>query len=219
MKEGFRAKSSFFITFTYDTDHVPITNNGFMSLKKSDFQKFIKRLRKVHSGKKIVYFNVGEYGGKTNRPHYHAIMFNVDIDKVEKCWNLGFIHVGQVAEASIGYTLKYMMKESKIPMHKNDDRVPEFQHMSKGIGSNYLTPAMLKWHGADLENRMYCSIDGGKKIAMPRYYKNKIYTEEQRRLIGASMVVDTFYLQPEEKAINIEYSNRKIKKARLNEGL
>lgn len=35
---------------------------------------------------------------------------------------------------------------------------------------------MIKWHKADLNNRMYCTTSDGKKISMPRYYKNKLYT-------------------------------------------
>ncbi|QCS37348.1 replication initiation protein [Tortoise microvirus 89] len=43
---------------------------------------------------------------------------------------------------------------------------------------------MLKWHKSDLENRMYCQVEGNKKIAMPRYYKDKIYTELERERIA-----------------------------------
>lgn len=31
---------------------------------------------------------------------------------------------------------------------------------------------------------MYITIEGGKKISMPRYYKDKIYSEEERRIIA-----------------------------------
>lgn len=43
---------------------------------------------------------------------------------------------------------------------------------------------MLQWHEADMYNRMYLNLEGGKKCAMPRYYKDKIYTKEQREHIG-----------------------------------
>ncbi|QCS36935.1 replication initiation protein [Tortoise microvirus 29] len=70
--------SALFVTFTYNTEHVPITENGFMSLQKKDFQDFMKRLRKLHpQGKSIKYYAVGEYGSSSDRPHFHAIMFNV----------------------------------------------------------------------------------------------------------------------------------------------
>jgi len=181
VKEGERSLSALFVTLTYNTETVPITENGFMNLDKADVQKFMKRLRKL-SKQKLKYYVCGEYGTKRMRPHYHLIIFNADKEKVEQAWTLerrplGQIYIGDVNEASIGYTLKYMTKKGKIPMHFNDDRQKEFSLMSKGIGSNYLTKNMIKWHKNDIEKRMYCNILGNKKIAMPRYYKDKIYTE------------------------------------------
>lgn len=153
----------------------------------------------------IKYYTVGEYGGKYKRPHYHAIIFNADLKlmysktdiKIIKMsnfdgkaqvncfqWDKGFSSVGTVSGASIGYTLKYMCKARWKPMHSNDDRTREFSLMSKGLGDNYLSEASIKWHTAKLSERMYLSIEGGKKIAMPRYYKQKIYTDEQRNAIS-----------------------------------
>lgn len=43
---------------------------------------------------------------------------------------------------------------------------------------------MQYWHNADLLNRMYINIGDGKKAAMPRYYKQKIYTDDQRKEIS-----------------------------------
>lgn len=43
---------------------------------------------------------------------------------------------------------------------------------------------MVKWHKADIGNRMYITIEDGKKISMPRYYKNKIYHEEERKAVA-----------------------------------
>lgn len=178
--------SSHFITLTYDTKNVPITKNGFMQINKRDLQLFFKRLRKCNE-EKIRYYAVGEYGGKTNRPHYHIILFNAKIETVQPAWNLGEIHYGKVEGASVGYCLKYMSKKSKIPMHKNDDRQPEFGLMSKGLGKNYITDQMQKWHLQDPYQRMYVNLPGNQKISMPRYYKDKIYTEQQRKQIGVAV--------------------------------
>lgn len=179
MQEEKISSSAHFLTLTYGVDHVPITDKGYMTLCKDDFQKFMKRLRKEND-EKLKYYMCGEYGGKTWRPHYHVILFNVQIETVQKAWYLGQIHYGQVSEASVGYTLKYMFKASKIPQHKNDDRVKEFSLMSKGLGKNYLTEAMVNWHKADPVDRQYCNIGDGKKIAMPRYFKDKIFTQEEK---------------------------------------
>lgn len=47
---------------------------------------------------------------------------------------------------------------------------------------------MVAWHKADLENRMYCNLPGGKKISMPRYYKEKIYESWERKLAGSTQL-------------------------------
>lgn len=179
-----------FITLTYATDHVPITAKGFMSLCKRDVQLFFKRLRKAHGrNHRLRYYTCGEYGGTTFRPHYHALVFNVNIELIQPAWGLGNVHYGHVESASIGYTLKYMNKPGKIPLHANDDRAPEFALMSKRLGANYLSDAIRNYHRADLANRMYLTTLDGVKLAMPRYYKLKLYDEYDRFIIGQSQSV------------------------------
>ena len=56
--------------------------------------------------------------------------------------------------------------------------------MSKRLGDNYITKQMIKWHKQDLEKRMYVNILDNKKIAMPRYYKDKIYNEIEKDKIA-----------------------------------
>lgn len=188
MQEDKIAQTAYFVTLTYDNDHVPISAKRYMTLRKKDVQEFMKRLR-YYSPKtpKIKYYAVGEYGSDTKRPHYHIILFNAEPLHVEQAWTAGQCFFGTVAGASVGYTLKYVSKKGQIPVHANDDRVPEFALMSKRLGANYLTPQMKRWHEEDILNRMYLNIEGGKKICMPRYYKDQLYTKEQRQHIGAHL--------------------------------
>lgn len=211
MQEAKVSQSAHFITLTYDTKHAPITNSGFMSLDKRDVQLFFKRLRKSpgNSGSKIRYYLAGEYGGKTMRPHYHIILYNADITTISPAWEKGHIHYGTVEGASIGYTLKYISKGKTVPRHAKDDRQPEFALMSKGLGKNYLTDAMIAWHKKDLQNRMYCTIEDGKKISMPRYYKQKIYHEEQRKAIGVVARLKQLKAHNEALAANSNYYHDK----------
>lgn len=202
MQEYKRCDSAQFVTLTYDTDHVPISPKGFMTLSKTDPQKFLKRLRKRNPDSKLKYYLCGEYGTKNMRPHYHLILFNARLDTIQPAWSvndvyIGDVHYGEVNEASVGYTLKYMSKLKQIPLHANDDRLKEFALMSKGLGDNYLTEAMKEWHKADLTERMYLNLKDGKKIAMPRYYKDKIYDENERDIIGASQGIKARMLQDE----------------------
>lgn len=184
-KEDERSSSAHFVTLTYNNDFISITPNGFMTLVKRDFQLFMKRLRKL-SLNKLKYYAVGEYGDKTWRPHYHFILFNLeDIDYITHAWkdnegnSIGQVHFGDVSSNSIAYTCKYIDKAARVPVHDRDDRVPEFSLMSKGIGSNYLTASMINYHNADF-SRSFITMRGGYRIALPRYYRDKIFDEYTR---------------------------------------
>ncbi len=68
------------ITLTYNDEHLP--ESGL--LQHDDFQRFMKRLKQRRKQRKdlrpIRSFMCGEYGGKTSRPHYHAIIFGETFD-------------------------------------------------------------------------------------------------------------------------------------------
>ena len=99
--ESKRYEHKFFITLTYDEEHLPIyekmiytdkddhkyefkndgTWNG--TLEPEDMTRFIKTLRKHFERqgiKDIKYFYCGEYGETTKRPHYHMILFGAPLD-------------------------------------------------------------------------------------------------------------------------------------------
>lgn len=145
MQQDKASLTSYFITLTYDTTQVPISPNGFLNLQKRDLQLFFKRLRKSHTNlykklrvphseqRPIKYYAVGEYGSLRHRPHYHLIIFDCFPELIPEAWKHGEVHYGQVSEASVGYTLKYMSKPGKIPQHQRDDRQKEFSLMSKDL--------------------------------------------------------------------------------------
>lgn len=191
---------SHFVTFTYDTSHVPISPLGFRTLCKTDIQDYMRNLRrrKANEGRKLKYYFVGEYGPKTERPHYHAIIFNSDADSLVSCWEKGNVLVGDVSGASVSYCAGYISKPGKkIPKGDWDDRKPQFSLMSKGLGISYLTPAVERFHTSDV-SRNYV-VQDGFKIAMPRYYRKKLpYTEEQLEELASIA---------EEKFMKVELAN------------
>lgn len=181
--------SSHFITLTYDTKYVPLCSAGRMSLCKRDVQLFFKRLRKAHgkSSAKISYYLAGEYGDRYWRPHYHCILFNARMELIQPAWGLGDIHYGDVSGASIGYTLKYICKDKRVPQYAADTRVREFALMSKGLGISYLSEAMIDYHWSDPVDHFFCTYDGGKKMGLPRYYKQKLFTDEECKAFGTAV--------------------------------
>lgn len=182
VKQSEVSNTSLFVTLTYDNEHVPIMlkpgGSGYMTLVKKHVQDFLKRLRKISpkSNGKISYYCAGEYGSQFMRPHYHLIMFNAEAKYIDKAWTAGSVYYGDVTGASAGYTCKYINKGKAVPVHRNDDRVPEFSLMSKRMGVSYLTPQILKYHRDDV-SRMYITMDGGARLALPRYYKQIIFSD------------------------------------------
>lgn len=193
------SESSYFVTLTYGTNEMPsghLTPNGHRTLVASDYQKFMKILRNSYryravnpdTGRtkyyydkipKIRYFACGEYGSRRKRPHFHAIIFNTDPDRIVASWKHGFVHIGSVTGASIAYTCKYMNKPKTV-FADGDDRTPEMQLVSQGLGANYITAETIAYHQNDL-TRLYVTFAGGQKSTMPRYYRDRIYTAAQRK--------------------------------------
>lgn len=92
---------------------------------------------------------------------------------------LGITHFGEVNESTIAYTAKYINKGTVIPQFKDDDRCPEFQLFSKGLGKNFLDdPNVLKYYLLNPSNN-YVTVNGFKK-ALPRYFKDKIFTDDDK---------------------------------------
>lgn len=191
------SETASFITLTYED--VPLSPSGIPTLKKKDFQDFMKRLRKINDGK-IKYYACGEYGGISARPHYHLVAFNVDSfiinysDILAQKWCHGQVHIGSVGMASIRYVTGYVCKagmvdESLVDVETGeifeDDRLPEFSLMSKNLGLSYLTPAMWKYHVNGLIS--FCTLPGGQLIALPRYYRDRIFSESEKLLLNDAL--------------------------------
>lgn len=168
-----------FITLTY-TDENLSYGSLLPTLVKSDFQNFMKRLR-YYSPTKLRYYAVGEYGSQTHRPHYHVILFGLeDTSIISKAWTLGHIQIGSVTQASIHYVTKYHVNKNNY--RKFGDFIePPFCLMSTnpGIGSNYVEK-MKSYH--NLKNPYV--RQGSIKQRMPRYYKDKLYTQAQKSVLS-----------------------------------
>lgn len=130
------------------------------TLSVRDTQLFLKRLRKAFPEHRIRYFLAGEYGPKTNRPHYHAIIFGLTLADFNDCrildfndlgqpryksksfqdiWGKGFCVLAPVNWNTCAYVSRYTMKKiykSEKPNAYAYGQVPPFCTMSRrpGIG-------------------------------------------------------------------------------------
>lgn len=215
------SETAFFCTFTYDSEHVPVTPNGRLSLRRKDFQLFMKRLRKSYPTSDIKYYVVGEYGSDTQRPHYHAVMYNIPYRLAERSeelsaiWQHGNVDVRKNNIRTIKYTLKYLMKTTKEQRDNDplDDREPEKPMMSKRMGLNYLTPAMVNYHVQNKE--FFITEPGGSKLVLPRYYRDKLFSRSEKAVFAASVARE--FENFDEKFINLEthtqWKKQKIERA------
>lgn len=175
-QEQKRSITSQFLTLTYNDEHLPHNN---LEAKRS-FQLFIKRLRKHPQVKRhgvnypLRYITRSEYGERNGRLHLHAITFNFpDNQTIEQVWNNGFVTSSNLTPQRIKYTFKYLAKDLGHINHTE----PNFQLTSRGIGANYLTPNIIEYHNRQIENA-YIRKSDGHTMSIPKYYKNKLYSEE-----------------------------------------
>lgn len=180
------AKTCYFITFTYDDQHLPMDDMGYYQLDKRHVQLFFKRLRKEYPDNHIRYFLCGEYGTHTFRPHYHAIIFNLPLDntpsrikltkKLETIWQKGHVDIGDTVNgAAINYCAKYIMYKHSVSEH----HVKPFILTSRrpGLGSNYINSQQIRnYHQSSDDN---LAMVDGCKLPLPRYYSTKIFSEKE----------------------------------------
>jgi hypothetical protein len=180
-----------FITLTFNPQSLKA--RGTQSLRKRDFQLFIKRLRKKY-GKNIRYLHCGEYGSKLGRPHYHACIFGFNFpDKkpwrgslfrsaqLERLWPYGYSSIGELTFESAAYVARYVVKKrygkdarqfyTKVDPNTGltEQVTPEYATMSRrpGIGSLWFD----KYY-ADAYPKDSISIRG-RKSRPPRYYDKR----------------------------------------------
>lgn len=172
------SNGALFVTLTYDPKHCP--NDG--SLNKRHVQLFLKRLRKKDESNRIRYYCVGEYGSYGGRPHYHLLLFSGNEQHVRQAWvdskgdPIGIVHVGSVTSASVAYCTKYIVQ----PEVCVEGFEKPFCLMSRryGIGGRYLSDDMVAWHR---DNEANYSIRDGLKVRLSRFYRSKIWYDEQVR--------------------------------------
>lgn len=182
-------RNSIFLTLTFNDEQI-----GANKLDYREFQLFIKKLRN-HYVTKFSYMVAGEYGDKTGRKHYHAIIFGLVPDDyvslrtdnnghtiyksptIEKLWGHGLTEYGSVTFESCSYVARYCLKK------KGDkDTDPIFKtSRHTAIGKSWLEKNYL-----DIFKTGVCITRDGFKVKIPRYYEKwceKNYPELFRNYI------------------------------------
>lgn len=168
-----------FITLTYSDENLKNPK-----LVYSDFQKFMKKLRKTQNDP-VGMFVTGEYGELTKRPHWHAIVFNwrpndcvpkyknIRGDQVyssatlDKLWSNGIAELGSVTFESAGYCARYAAK--KLVHGKDNEH--DYQPISRKSSKHAIGKKWLEQFWPDVFNGGSVILRDGTAIGIPRYYE------------------------------------------------
>lgn len=164
MLEAKDYKHNYFLTLTYDNQHLTVEDivnkeTGEITtlpiLKKKHLQKFLKDLRSYYDYhynlKDIRFFACGEYGGQTLRPHFHIILMNCPIadlkvfqkgknplftsNIINSIWGNGGVMIAECNWQTAAYTARYVMKKNvKEHTDKYLNLQQEFVVMSRKPG-------------------------------------------------------------------------------------
>lgn len=189
INEARYSSSAWFLTLTYDDDNTTLSPDGIPVCSKTDIQLWLKRFRKEILPLKCRYFLCAEYGPKTLRPHYHAIIFfDVIITKpqllyesVKKTWQKGFVTMSYVTNARSAYVAKYSASSSLLPEYYREKRYKPFILCSRrpGIGARFVEDNQVAT-SYRLRPRSYYTYPGGRKVSLPRYYRDKLYDDDMK---------------------------------------
>lgn len=192
-------KDSWFLTFTYSDDHLPSSG----SISKREQQLLFKRLAKAAKaaglleGPGLRRLGNGEYGTRTQRAHYHAIVFGLALTDLrpwkknerseqmwtsaflERVWGKGRVVVGHVTADSAGYVAGYTVRDSAAKHSPYEvmngvtgelvERVAPFRFMSRrpGIGAGFFDRYPQLMHHD-------FAVLNGRKVPNPQYYRRRL---------------------------------------------
>lgn len=180
--ENFDSLLTIFVTFTYDDKYLP--RNG--AVKKSDLQNFFKKLRNCDD---FTYYAIGEYGTRTHRPHYHAVIFFKSIttdytlvdysELINRLWYKGFTYVLPVSTRRMNYVLHYHVRPKIVDNRKT------FAIFSKGLGLSIFNSEFIR-NLAFKNGKMIVHDFEGNAFILPRYYIKKL--KDSIIVDGSSMI-------------------------------
>lgn len=168
-----------FVTLTYSDENLKDPK-----LDYRDFQLFMKKLRKLQN-EPIGMFVTGEYGEKSKRKHWHAIIFNWspkdskpkykttqghqvwESETLTKLWGHGIAEFGSVTFDSAGYCARY---SSKKLVHGKDEE-HDYQPISKKSSKHAIGKKWLEQYWPDIFLYGQNILRDGTKTSIPRYYE------------------------------------------------
>ena len=180
-------KNAHFITLTFSNDsyaqlnhEIPTELEGYErdnAVATMATRRFLERWRKKYK-RSLRHWAVTELGHNgTENIHLHAVVWTTNPQEIAPIWNYGYVFVGTyVNERTINYITKYVTKLDHVNKTYKSKILT-----SPGIGQAYTLSHNSKRNAyKQHQTEEYYRTRTGHKIALPIYWRNKIYTEDQR---------------------------------------
>lgn len=179
LTEENKQNNTYFCTLTFNDESLEKLieyNDGDTDaneIAKSAIRLFTERYRKKYK-KALKHWFITELGKKEKRIHLHGFCWtDVNEKELDKFWGYGYTLFKRAnSEKAIKYCLKYVTKNE-------ENHEPKIL-ASKGIGKSYIkSPAGIlnKYNGKT--TREYYILNGKKK-QLPVYYRNLLYSDEEK---------------------------------------
>ncbi len=196
-----KPKHMHFVTLTFSNQSIADLNKEIPEHEKGyerdnaiatlAMRRFLERWRAKY-GTSMKHWFITELGHNgTENIHLHGILvtnqkitvihgkkYDITNQEIAKVWKYGYTWTGTyVNEATVNYVIKYCTKMDAEHLYYKPKVLA-----SKGIGREYVnTPnaKLTKYQPKGQTREQYITREGFK-IGMPTYYRNKLYTEEQR---------------------------------------
>lgn len=172
-----------FVTLTFDNENLERMmrwggGSSENELVAKEVRKFLEEWRGRHK-RSPRHWLITEKGAENGRIHLHGIMW-LEKKDLKKEWGRGMVWVGEyVGERTIGYITKYITKIDYV----NKGFIGKI-FTSKGIGSGIIEIAKrMVYDEEGREVELVRWSEGSIRGALPKYVKDRIYTEEGREEI------------------------------------
>lgn len=192
---------AWFITLTYDEESIP----QFGSLDPRDPTLFLKRLRRKYKGRRLSYYLCGEYGERTQRPHYHAVLCGAPLldrdrlpnrngsaswvsDTLATTWTHGLHEFTNVSYAAAAYVAGYVRKKVRARHDRTRytrvdpstgeivELQPEYSRMSRRPA---IGRRFIERYWRDVYPRDFVTMDG-REFNPPGYYDRFMDLEDSK---------------------------------------
>ncbi len=179
-------KDGLFVTMTWSDEEIQKISDEVKELTgynrdneiaRISIRRFLERWRKKYKVS-VRHWLVTELGHtKTERIHIHGIIWTEKKEEIERIWKYGRVWIGDYVNGkTVNYIVKYINKVDEVHKEYNSKIFT-----SNGIGRGYTEKGNSKLNKyKEGETKETYTTKQGIELPLPIYYRNQIYTEEEK---------------------------------------